>query len=180
MSPVALHPARPKTESGVITGRMVFVALCVFFGIVIAANATMAKLAVATNPGTVVDSSYRAGNAFGKEIAAYRAQVARGWSLEAALDESGGKTTVALLVRDREGLAVDGLEITIRLTRPVAGAGDVTSVARASGRGAYVAEIDAPGRGVFDVELSARRDGALLHKTTNRVMLAGSSPGPAR
>jgi len=60
-----------------LTGRMVLVMLLAFFGVVIGVNVTMMKLAIATLPGTEVDSAYSASLGYEKEIVAARAQAAR-------------------------------------------------------------------------------------------------------
>ena len=44
-----------------LTGTKVFLMLVAFFGLVIGVNVTMMKLAIATLPGTDVDSPYAAG-----------------------------------------------------------------------------------------------------------------------
>jgi nitrogen fixation protein FixH len=50
----------PRRSGRPLTGRMVLIILLAFFGTVIGVNVTMMKLAIATLPGTEVDSAYSA------------------------------------------------------------------------------------------------------------------------
>src|SRR5580693_6608696 len=83
---------QPLTERP-LTGRMVLVMLLAFFGTVIGVNVTMMKLAIATLPGTEVDSAYSASIGYEKEIRAAEDQAARDWRVEAHI------------VRNRDGVA---------------------------------------------------------------------------
>ena len=68
------------------TGRRMAVTMVAFFGVVIAVNVTMARLAVGTFGGTVVDNSYVASQKFNGWLAEARAQRDLGWTAAAALD----------------------------------------------------------------------------------------------
>jgi nitrogen fixation protein FixH len=68
------------------TGRHMTVILIAFFGIVVAVNFTMARLAIGTFGGTVVDNSYVASQKFNGWLAEARAQRGLGWTATAALD----------------------------------------------------------------------------------------------
>jgi len=68
------------------TGRRMAVTMVAFFGVVIAVNVTMARLAVGTFGGTVVDNSYVASQKFNGWLAEARAQRGLGWTATAALD----------------------------------------------------------------------------------------------
>ena len=57
-----------------ITGRFVLIAVVSFFAVVISVNVVMMRLAIATLPGTEVDSAYSAGLAYQKEIQAAHQQ----------------------------------------------------------------------------------------------------------
>src|SRR5260370_1125597 len=77
-----------------LTGRLVFVLLVAFFGVVIGVNLVMMKLAIQTLPGTEVDSAYSASLAYEGEIAAAHDQNARNWEVNAHVqrDPEGGAT----------------------------------------------------------------------------------------
>ena len=53
-----------------ITGRMVFICLVAFFAVVIGVNFVLVRAAISTFGGLETESSYKAGLAFGSEIAA--------------------------------------------------------------------------------------------------------------
>ncbi len=73
-------PTRP------FTGRRMAVTMVAFFGVVVAVNVTMARLAVGSFGGTVVDNSYVASQKFNGWLAEARAQRELGWTATAALD----------------------------------------------------------------------------------------------
>ena len=54
--------SRPLASPKPLTGRKVLFMLVAFFGVVIAVNVIMAKLAIQTLPGTEVDSAYTCPN----------------------------------------------------------------------------------------------------------------------
>lgn len=60
--------------------------LVAMFGVIIAVNFIMARFAVTTFSGTVVDNSYVASQHFNRWLAAADAQKALGWTLDVALD----------------------------------------------------------------------------------------------
>ena len=62
--------------------------LVAFFGVVIGVNVTMMKLAIATLPGTEVDSPYAAGLAYDREISAAQDQAARKWKVNAHIERA--------------------------------------------------------------------------------------------
>ena len=68
------------------TGRMFLAIMVAFFGVVIAVNITMARLASGTFGGTVVDNSYVASQQFNGWLAQARAQDKLGWATPVALD----------------------------------------------------------------------------------------------
>lgn len=104
-----------------ITGRRVTMWFVAFFGTVIAVNLAMARLAIGTFGGTVVDNSYVASQHYNEWLAAGRAQVALGWSVSAERGP-GGYVTVQLLGRD--GRAVPGATISAIATHPLGRAAD--------------------------------------------------------
>ena len=69
------------------TGRHMLLTLVGFFGIIMAVNFTMAKIAVGGFSGTVVTNSYVASQHYNEWIEAAEAQAAKGWGAEVALDE---------------------------------------------------------------------------------------------
>lgn len=70
------------------TGRHMATILIAFFGVVIAVNLVMARFAVGTFGGTVVDNSYVASQKFNGWLEQARAQEALGWETRIGLDET--------------------------------------------------------------------------------------------
>ncbi len=94
------------------TGWHMATILIIFFGIVIAVNLVMARFAVSTFGGTVVDNSYVASQNYNRWLAAADAQARLGWVSKVRLDPA---RRLALLV-SKDGaplanLAAQGLAI---------------------------------------------------------------------
>ena len=68
------------------TGRHMAAILIAFFAVVIAVNITMARLAIGSFGGTVVDNSYVASQKFNGWLKDAAAQKALGWSVAMSLD----------------------------------------------------------------------------------------------
>src|SRR5579862_5008109 len=93
-----------------ITGRFVLIAVVSFFAIVIGVNAVMMRLAIATLPGTEVDSAYGASLAYQKEIQAAHEQNARHWKIDAHVDrQASGQATLSINAMDAAGTPLTGL-----------------------------------------------------------------------
>src|SRR5215469_16556128 len=102
-----------------LTGRMVLLILLAFFGVVIGVNVTMMKLAIATLPGTEVDSAYSASIGYEKEIMAAHDQTSRNWQVDAHIErDSNGVATLQVVAHDAAGQPVSGLSFQGRLERP--------------------------------------------------------------
>lgn len=86
------------------TGRHMTAILVAFFGVVIAVNVTMARLASGTFGGTVVENSYVASQKFNGWLADARRQDQLGWATPLALD-AGRRVTVGV---PGAGFAVTG------------------------------------------------------------------------
>ena len=72
--------------TGSFTGRHMLAVMVAFFGIVIAVNFVMARYAVSTFSGTVVDNSYVASQEFNGWLAEARQQRALGWHIAVRVD----------------------------------------------------------------------------------------------
>lgn len=70
------------------TGRHMAAILVAFFAVVIAVNVTMARFAIGTFGGTVVDNSYVASQRFNTWLKDAEAQKRLGWTVAMSLDDS--------------------------------------------------------------------------------------------
>ncbi|MEH0073837.1 FixH family protein [Pannonibacter sp. Pt2] len=104
-----------------MTGWTVLIWLCCFFGAVFAANGVFLWVAIGSFPGTVVDSSYKAGQAFNGEVAAAREQASRGWQVGVHLERSiEGRAQIAITAEKADGSPVSGVSFEAKLMHPVA------------------------------------------------------------
>lgn len=78
-----MNDPRPATE---FTGRHMAIIIIAFFSVVIAVNLVMARFAIGTFGGTVVDNSYVASQKFNGWLEQARAQDALGWQSSVVLD----------------------------------------------------------------------------------------------
>src|SRR5215470_18193968 len=95
-----------------ITGRFVLIAVVSFFAVVIGVNLVMMRLAIATLPGTEVDSAYSASLAYQKEIQAAEQQNRREWKVDVHVEREGGGTTwLNVDARAQYGAPLTGLSV---------------------------------------------------------------------
>ncbi|MGV7214529.1 FixH family protein [Bradyrhizobium sp. UFLA05-112] len=155
-----------------LTGTTVLIILVAFFGVVIGVNATMMKLAIATLPGTDVDSPYAAGLTYEREIAAARGQAERKWQVDAKIQRSAdGGATVRIEARDATGRPVTGLKFSGRLERPTDKRADLSVELAEIGIGVYGGNATAVAPGQWDLVLEGDARGERMFTSRNRVIL---------
>lgn len=139
-----------------LNGRHVTAMMVLFFGTVIAVNLVMASQAVGTFGGTVVDNSYVASQQYNRWLAEARAQAADGWIV--TVNSEQGR--VELVLRDKQGEAIEGAVVTAEAAHPLGKADPVTLgfVGMGEGRyGATSALVAGPWRLDLVVEARGRR-----------------------
>lgn len=172
-----MSPAIPSTSPDGrrqwrLTGRMVFVGFVVFFGIIITVNALMLTLALDTMPGTTTDSSYRASQRFNQDLAAARERSARGWQVDARVERNpAGIAAMTVTVREPAGAPVERIAVRARLMHPVHRINDRTFDVTSSGTGLYAGTTEGVVAGAHDLVIEVDRDGEVLYRSRNRVML---------
>lgn len=142
-----------------LTGIKVFLMLVAFFGVVIGVNVTMMKLAIATLPGTDVDSPYAAGLTYEREISAAQDQAARKWQVDAHIERrTDGGAVLQVEARDAAGRPMSGLKFGGRLERPTDKRADLAVELAEAGIGIYrgTAASVAPGQWDLVIEGEAR------------------------
>ena len=178
---------RQETAAGFrVRGIHALIGILAFFGVVFAANGVMVYQAIVTFSGLETADSYKRGRDYNREIEAARAQAALGWSL--ALSADGNPGHVALDVRvlnDTAGAAetvesadMQGIAARALIRRPARADLDETLMLEARGDGRFtgVAAMALPGCWHVRIELS--RDGALLFRQDESLMIG--APAPAR
>ena len=155
-----------------LTGTKVFLMLVAFFGIVIGVNVTMMKLAIATLPGTDVDSPYAAGLAYDREISAAQDQAARKWKVSAHIDRRGdGNAVLQVEARDAAGEPLTGVKFTGRLERPTDKRADLAVDLTEAGIGIYRGSASAVAPGQWDLVIEGDARGERVFLSRNRVVL---------
>ncbi|MCK1716476.1 FixH family protein [Bradyrhizobium sp. 141] len=155
-----------------LTGTKVFLILVAFFGVVIGVNVTMAKLAIATLPGTDVDSPYAAGLTYDREISAAQDQAARKWQVNAHIERrTDGGATLQVDARDAAGQPMTGLKFGGRLERPTDKRADLAVGLAEAGIGIYRGNAAAVAPGQWDLVIEGEARGERVFLSRNRVIL---------
>jgi nitrogen fixation protein FixH len=155
-----------------LTGSMVLAMLIAFFGVVIGVNVYMAKVAIATLPGTDVDSAYSASLGYEKQIAAAHDQTARKWKVEAHIERDGrGGATLQVDARDDSGRPLTGLKFQGTLERPTDKRADLGVSLAEVGIGIYRGSAPAVAAGQWDLVLEGDAAGERMFMSKNRVLL---------
>jgi len=158
-----------QRATGEITGRKVLVAFIAFFGVIAAVNFVMLRAATSTFGGVQVDSAYRVGLAFNKEIAAAAEQEARHWKVDARLARRADDALqLTVRLHDGGGLAPAGLALDARLTHPADSRRDHRFAMAEGAAGEFKGETDAP-LGQWDLLIEASRGGAVLYRSKSRL-----------
>ena len=155
-----------------LTGTKVFLILVAFFGVVIGVNVTMMKLAIATLPGTDVDSPYAAGLAYDREISAAQDQAARKWKVSAHIDRrADGNAELQVEARDAADEPLTGLKFADRLERPTDKRADLAVELSEAGIGIYRGSASAVAPGQWDLVIEGDARGERVFLSRNRVVL---------
>lgn len=136
------------------TGRHAAAIIIAFFAVVIGVNLLMARLAIGTFGGTVVDNSYVASQAFNGWLASARRQRALGWTVTVSLDQARHPMIVA---RDRQGLALVEAHARGIARHPLGRLAPVALDFQGGGPGILVAAQPLPpGRWIVEATLTSR------------------------
>jgi nitrogen fixation protein FixH len=155
-----------------LTGRLVLIMLLGFFGVVFGVNFTLMDLAIATLPGTEVDSAYTASLGYEKEIVAAHDQTARNWKVEAHIERDGsGGATLQVDARDASGRPMTGLRFQGTLERPTDKRADLAVSLAEVGIGIYRGSAPAVAPGQWDLVLEGDSAGERMFMSKNRVLL---------
>jgi nitrogen fixation protein FixH len=155
-----------------ITGRFVLIAVVSFFTVVIGVNLVMMRLAIATLPGTEVDSAYSASLAYQKEIQAAHQQDKRDWKVAAHVArDADGMANLNVDAKAGDGLPLAGLSVFSRLERPTDRRADQAFEIEETGGGSYRGTAHGVAAGQWDLVIEADRDGKRLFLSRNRIVL---------
>lgn len=159
-----------NAKSKELSGRAVLFSMIAFFAVVAGVNGIMVTAAVRTFGGVETESSYKAGLAFAREIAAANAQEARHWQVRASVVRSGDEARIELVTRDAGDQPLGNIVALVRLAHPIDRRLDQAVEMTADGTGrfrgtaAFVA-------GQWDLVIDLDRGGERMFRSRNRVIL---------
>ena len=154
-----------------VTGRMVFICLVAFFGVIGLINAIMIFAAVATSGGVDTSNAYEVGLAFARESATARAQDDLRWQVTAELKRADtSTTTIDVTVRDATGKLLTDLAARARLSHPADGRSDQKVILNETSPGQF-AGITAALAGQWDLVLEFSRNGERVFRSRNRIFV---------
>jgi nitrogen fixation protein FixH len=147
---------------------MVLICLVAFFGVVAGVNAIMIRAAVSTFGGVETESSYKAGLAFAREVAAARAQDERHWQVKAAILPGPEQKRIEVVATDAGGRPLRGLSATVRLAHPTDRRSDRTVALPEASPGQFSGEAGVAA-GQWDLVVELSRDGERVFRSKSRV-----------
>lgn len=160
----------PERSPRQITGRMVLACLVGFFGIILAMNVVLIRVAVSSFGGVETESSYKAGLAFKSDVAAAQAQDARHWAVEATFQREGGETGITVTARDANARPLVGLSTIARLSHPTDRRRDIALDLSETGPGRFQGLASAA-HGQWDLVIELAREGETVFRSKSRVAL---------
>ncbi|MCC7166164.1 MAG: FixH family protein [Rhodospirillales bacterium] len=141
------------------------------FAVVVVVNGIMIWFATTTFTGLETERAYEKGLAYNQAIDEARAEAVLGWKVDADLEPKadGGVRALARFA-DRDGKAIEGLEVEGRLIRPTQSGHDQSFTLAAAGPGLYEASLVPGLAGLWEFQILARK-GDLRHRTSRRLNL---------
>jgi nitrogen fixation protein FixH len=145
--------------------------IVLFFGVVTLVNATMIVLALRTMPGVQVRNAYEASQTYNRERERILAQDALGLEVEISKAGLRSEGMFSVMVRDRNGAPVTGLEAELRLARPVNQRFDLSRALVEGGGGRYGVQLPPLAAGQWVLTLDLARGETLRHRSDSRIMI---------
>jgi nitrogen fixation protein FixH len=164
-------PPRQPSAPRPLTGRGVLLALGLFFGAMLAANAALTYSALRTLPGGEIANSYDASQIYNLKIADARAQDERGWRARVTVLAENGGARVAFGVSGQDGAPIDGLQVIARFEHPADRRMD-REVPLSPHDGSYEGFAPALHAGGWTLVIEAGQDGARAYVSRSRITLA--------
>lgn len=141
-----------------------------FFGVVLAANLTLAYVAISTFTGLETDRYYHRGLEYNRVIEAERRQAALGWTVSVDFEPTASRHgRLSVLAFDDGGKPLDGATVTAQLFRPTQAGYDKRITLNPAGAGSYEAELELPLRGQWDIRTQIERRSD-VYRTVERIV----------
>ena len=173
MNPTTASSGGGRRRPKEVTGRTVLFCIVAFFGVVALVNGIMMRFAISTFAGLETESPYKAGLAFGREIAASEAQEQRHWNVSGKLGRLvDGQVRLEISARDASGRPLAGYDVLARLSHPTDRRLDHELTMNPTSAGQYVGRGSAsPGQ--WDLVIELIRGEQRLFRSVDRMVLKG-------
>lgn len=158
------------TVSRPLTGRTVLLYLIGFFGVILAMNLVLVRVATSSFGGVETGNAYEAGRTFKNAIAAAHAQDARQWSVEAHIDRHGDDSLVTIRAQDAQGNPLTNLRATAVLSHPADKRRDTALELVEVEPGHFRARTTAS-EGQWYLIIDFEREGEKVFRSKSRIML---------
>lgn len=153
-----------------LSGRAVLFMLLAFFGVVIAVNLVMLKLAVQSFSGLEEKNAYLAGMSHDRALAAVRAQDARGWRVEARLDRPAPGRSRVLVTRGEAMVEAPVEQARVRFEHPADSRQDRVLALAPVRAGAWSGAVEIPA-GAWDLAIELHAGEDVLFRSRSRVQV---------
>lgn len=151
------------------TGYHMLTMICLFFGVIIAVNMTLAFFAANSWTGLVVKNTYVESQIFNEKQAERQRQLDLGWMTETNYND--GVFRLSLNDADGSPLAVDN--ITAKFGRVIHEGDDVVVSLISNGDGVYSSEVELDS-GLWNLDLEVyRNDGTMIWSKPIRFTVGG-------
>lgn len=148
------------------TGRHMLMIMIGFFGIIIAVNVGMARLAGSSFGGLVVGNSYVASQEFNDRLRLSRQQVALGWTSHLSISDG----TIRYSLTDRDGKLVPATSVSIQFRHPSYEAADWEITLEAEGNGLFKA-AHASRNGTWNVQVDSQVGRGTPYRDVRRITI---------
>ncbi len=154
-----------------VSGRMVFITLVAFFGVITAVNAVMATLAIRTFGGVEANNAYQAGLEFARELAAAKKQEASRIRVDVVASAgTNGATRFTLTAQNIEPRNWAEFSARLELRHPADKRHDHMVVLTRSENGVFAGEAEIePGQ--WNARVSLDRGGERVFRSVNRISI---------
>lgn len=156
MTPHSLASAATPRRVRPFTGWHMLAILVAFFGVVIMVNVMMARLALSTFSGEVVENSYVASQQFNGWLDQAKAERALGWSAAMIVADN----TLSVALHDRQNQAIGGARLSGTAMHPLGADTDLALRFVETRPGVYTATLPA---GRWQIHLLVRDEGQSWH-----------------
>ncbi len=159
-----------------ITGRMVLMALCAFFGVIFIVNGFLLYFAFSTFSGLEGKSAYEAGLRFEEQAIRAEAQAALGWTVGADVArDADGRVAIDVTARDRHDTPIHGVGFTATLERLTQDDFDTVIPLQEVEPGLYRGAVDGIDPGQWRLVLEAVNADGPVYSSQNRILLLDGS-----